>query len=201
MHQLNRKQRGVRNDRLAVEAIHHRKGITMSDERTPVWGVHMGRPGGRAMNGFAERADEVQRQGYVAVGWPELGDMSALMPARDDFRRSYRERFSPNQSIRSEAAAVGMLFRFVHEMKIGNLIATPSPTGGPIRIGRIVNHYEYNPGLWADYPNLRQVKWIACIPRGDLDPGSRKSLRSQRSLFRFQAGADEIRRIASSHGG
>ncbi len=173
----------------------------MSDESIPVWRVHMGRPGGRAMNGFAERADDLQCQGYVAVGWPELGDMSTLLPERDDFRRSYRERFSPNQSIHSEAAAVGMLFRFVHEMKIGDLIVSPSPTGGPIRVGRIADHYKYDSGLWADYPNVRQVKWIANVARGDLDPGSRKSLRTQRSLFRFQAGADEIRRFVSDHGG
>lgn len=170
-------------------------------EEIRVWGAHMGRPGGRALHGFAERADQVQRQGYVAVGWPEMGDLNPLMTTRDDFGRSYRERFSPNQSILSEAAAVGMLFRFVHEMKIDDLVVTPSPIGGLVRVGRIVNHYEHNPHLWADYPNVRRVEWIACIPRGDLDADLRKSMRSQRSLFHVQAGADEIRRIVSEHGG
>ncbi len=169
----------------------------MSDYESSVWGVHMGRPGGRAMTGFAERAEEVQRQGYVAIGWPEMGDMSEWPPNRGDFRRGYRECFSPNQSPRSEAASVGTLFRFTHEVKIGDLLATPSPTGGLIRIGRVVNHYEYKPALWADYPHVRQVEWIAEILRANLDHGLRKSLKSQRSLFRVQAGADEIRRIAS----
>jgi restriction system protein len=115
---------------------------------------------------------------------------------RGDFRERFRDLHGYGASARGVGAAAGMLFRFVHEMKIGDIVVSPSPLGNLIRVGRVAGDYAHDPTIWIDYPTLRSVEWVAKIDRGDLTDAARSSLRAQRSLFRVQAGAEEFRRIA-----
>lgn len=114
----------------------------MNDPGKPVWGVHMGRPGGHALQGFAERADRLQLQGFVALGWPEVGNIGEWEPTREEFRNQFEMLHGYSATPRGIAAAAGMLFTFVHIMSVGDLVVSPSPIGGVIRLGRMAGEYE-----------------------------------------------------------
>jgi restriction system protein len=135
----------------------------------------------------------------VALGWPEVGNIREWGPTREEFRSQFEKLHGYNATPRGISAAAGMLFNFVHVMRVGDLVVSPSPLGGVVRIGRITSEYEYKPETWVDYPSMRCVGWIAEIPRGDLSGDVRKSLKSQRSLFRVRAGERDLRRLASEH--
>lgn len=169
----------------------------MSDVGKPVWGIHMGRPGGHARHGFAERADQLQQQEFVALGWPELGNIGEWRATREEFCEQFERLHGYNATPRGIAATAGMLFNFVHVMRVGDLVVSPSPIGGVIRIGRIVGEYEFRPDMWSEYPAMRRVKWTSEIARAELSEVARKSLKARRSLFRVRAGEHDYRKLAA----
>lgn len=171
--------------------------MEMETEQRPVWGIHMGRPGEGVDGRSLEQAENLQRRGYVAVGWPDIGDLSELPEDRAAYRERFRESYGESASASAIGASVGMLFRFVHVLHLGDLIVSPSPLGRVIRIGRISGGYEYLPSLLDEYPNVRSVEWLTEVPRGELGQEARRSLRAQRSLFRILAGETEFRALAS----
>lgn len=83
----------------------------MADEKK-VWGIHT-------------QDDSLFLQGNViAIGWKEMGDLSVLAPDRESFRDKYLAVF-PDAKKGSVATSSGMLFRFVHEMQIGDYVVFP----------------------------------------------------------------------------
>lgn len=166
-------------------------------DQRPVWGMHMGRTGGEVQDDVLVRAEDLQRQGYVAIGWPDIGDLSELAEDRAAYRERFQESYGESASPSIESASVGMLFRFVHVLHLGDIIVAPSPLQPVVRIGRIAGLYEYSPSLLHEYPNVRRVEWAAGVPLQDLSEEARRSLRARRSLFRILAGENEFRTLAS----
>lgn len=166
-------------------------------DQRPVWGMHMGRTGGEVRDDILAQAENLQRQGYVAIGWPDIGDLSELTENRAAYRERFRASYGESASPSIESASVGMLFRFVHVLHLGDIIVAPSPIERLVRVGRISGLYEYSPSLLHEYPNVRRVEWAAEVPPQHLSEVSRRSLRAQRILFRILAGENEFRVLAS----
>lgn len=169
----------------------------METQQRAVWGMHMGRAGRDVHGDSLEHAENLQRQGYVALGWPDIGDLSELPEDRAAFRDRFRESYGESASASVEGASVGVLFRFVHVLHLGDIIVSPSPLGRIVRVGRVAGRYEYLPSLLDEYPNVRRVEWLAEVSRQDLGEEARRSLRAQRSLFRILTGEAEFRALAS----
>jgi len=161
-----------------------------------VWGMHMGRPGEDVQRRSLDLAEDLQRQGYVAIGWPDIGDLSALPDDRGAFREQFVKSYGESVSASASGAAAGVLYRFVHILHLGDIIVSPSPLGRIVRIGQIAGEYQYLPGLLEGYPNVRPVAWRAEVSLQDLGQQARMSLRAQRSLFRILAGQAEFRALA-----
>ena len=51
-----------------------------------IWGIHM-----RRTHGLAPI-----EQSYIAIGWREMGDLSAIEPYRDAFKAAYERSYSPD---------------------------------------------------------------------------------------------------------
>lgn len=170
----------------------------MEGNRAVVWGVHMGRPAGRVRGDSLERAEDLHRKGYIALGWPDLGDLSRLPADRDAFRSRVRGSYGEDASARSVGAAAGMLFRFVHEVQPGDVVVSPAPSGETIRVGRIVGPYIHDPTLDKEYTALRRVRWTTELPRTAFSDSARKALMVPMSLFRIRRGTEEFRRMAGT---
>lgn len=168
----------------------------MTSDEIPVWGIHMGRPGGHPHDESRELTRRLQREEYIALGWPCMGDLSTLPPDRDAFKERFLVTCFEPPTARSLAQQVGNLFRFVHVLRVGDLVVSPTPGGGPINIGRIVGNYEYRGGDGHDYHHRRKVAWLISTTRDQLSEASKDALTVQMSLFRVFGAADEYRQLA-----
>ena len=91
----------------------------------------------------------------IAIGWKEMGDLSVLAPDRESYRDKYLAVF-PDAKKGSVATSSGMLFRFVHEMQIGDYVVFPSKTDRMVNIGVVESEYQYSPDA-IEYKQQRSV--------------------------------------------
>lgn len=75
-----------------------------------------------------------------------------------------------------------MLFRFVHEMQIGDYVVFPSKTDRMVNIGVVESEYQYSPDA-IEYKQQRSVKWIKHLPRMSFSQGALYEIGSFMSLF------------------
>ena len=112
-----------------------------------IWGIHIDRSVGLTPI----------EQNYIGIGWSELGDLSKLPPNRDSFKAALKEN-QPNATDASVRAQSSPLFRFTHEMQIGDYVIYPSKTDRMIYVGIIKGNYEYQSNLEDDeykfYPGV-----------------------------------------------
>jgi restriction system protein len=89
----------------------------------------------------------------------------------------------------------GVPFRFLHEMKLGDLAAYPSKQDKQVHIGRIVGQYRFEPSGENGYPHRRNVKWLKDVPRLDSTQGALYEIGAALSLFPIKNYADEFRAV------
>lgn len=151
-------------------------------ERT-IWGIHAGKTG---------NADSLfMKKNLVALGWSEIGDISKLQPNREAFYakvRSTYQGWSNGKIINSGS----QLYRFTHEMKVGDLIVYPSKHNRQVHIGEITGPFKYQPELEEGYPQTRPVKWLKHLPRTSFSQGALYEIGSALSFFQIKSYADEF---------
>ncbi len=149
-----------------------------------LWGIHAGKTGD---------ADSLfLKKNCVAVGWVKMGDLSALKPDRDAFKSKVAEIY-PEKKPGAIPNNAGQLFRFVHEMKPGDLVVYPSKRDRQIHLGRVEGGYKFDPATEPGYPHLRAVKWLRAVPRTQFSQGALYEIGSAMSLFLVKSYADEFR--------
>jgi len=150
----------------------------MVSEEKRVWGIHT-------------KDDHLFLHGnVVAIGWKEMGDLRTINADRDSFKIKYTETY-PDAKKGSIPTSSGMLFRFIHEMQIGDYIVFPSKTDRMINIGTVDGDYEYVETA-HEYVQQRKVKWVKHIPRTLFTQGALHELGSAMSLFMLKNYAEEF---------
>jgi restriction system protein len=157
----------------------------MKNKDITVWGIHAGR--------VSEASSLFLRSNIVAIGWDNLGDLSTLKPNRDAFKAKVAEGY-PDRKPAAIANTAGQLFRFVHEIKLGDLVAFPNKVDRKIYIGEITGDYVYesNSKKSLGYSNQRSVKWLKVLPRTEFSQGALYEMGSAMSLFQIKNYVDEI---------
>ena len=149
-----------------------------------IWGIHGGREG---------TADSLfLKQNVIAVGWAEVGDASKLKPTREAFKAEIMRGY-PNSKPAAIPNKAGQLFRFVVEMKVGDLVVYPSKLDRQVHLGRIEGDYQFNPKADAAFPHRRAVKWLRTVPRTHFTQGALYEIGSAMTLFLVKNYADEFR--------
>ncbi len=149
-----------------------------------IWGIHAGKTGD-AQSLFLDHS-------CIAIGWPDMGDLSALKPNRDAFKARYAQVY-PAKSAGHVAVAAGQLFRFLQEIKVGDLVVFPAKLDRTIRIGRVTGPYAHKPDASPPYPNSRPVEWLKSLQRTAFSQGALYEIGSALSLFQVKNYADEFR--------
>lgn len=125
----------------------------------PLWVIHIGNDDQIALRALNE--------GFVCIGWPEIGDLSDLS-TRDEMRAAMEETF-PTWNRHKISASYGQPYRFAHEMQEDDLIVFPVRPTSEIAIGRIAGPYrqakEDQNLVDNDYYNVRPVEWLKVVPR------------------------------------
>ena len=123
----------------------------MRNEEKRMWGIH------------TQDEDLFLHQNVIAIGWKDMGNLSQIRADRDAFKEKYIEIY-PDAKRGSIATSAGMLYRFAHEVEIGDYVVFPSKINRQINIGVIESEYEYNPSA-IEYVQQRKVKWLKHLPR------------------------------------
>jgi restriction system protein len=156
------------------------KGI----DNNSLWGIHAGK------TGDADRL--FLKDNCIAIGWPKMGDLSALKPTRDAFKARVAEVY-PEKKPGAIPNNAGQLYRFVHEMRAGDIVVYPSKRDRSIHLGEVIGEYRFDPKTEPAYPNVRSIKWIRTVPRTHFTQGALYEIGSAMSLFQVKNYADEYR--------
>lgn len=138
---------------------------------TNAWMVRAGE-GGEAFENF-------ESGGYVAIGWNELGDLSGIKD-RDQLRQ-LMERKYPEWKPRKRLVSVGMVGRFLFEIKKGDSVISYDTDTRRYIVGEVTGSYEHRSDL--ELPQVRQVKWKGKVDRDALSISTRNSLGAIQTLF------------------
>lgn len=154
----------------------------MDYENRTLWGIHGGRTGD---------ADSLfLKKKCVAIGWDEMPDLSTLGANRDAFKAEVAKQY-PEAKKGAIPIYAGQLFRFVHEVQKGDLVAYPSKMDRKIHIGEIEGDYTHATRK-AKYPHLRTVKWLKSLPRTKFSQGALYEIGSAMSLFQIKNYSSEF---------
>jgi restriction system protein len=129
--------------------------------------------------------------GYAAVGWHEMGDLSAIPPDREAFKRKYEQTYGESRPRRVSVSA-GQTYRFLHELAVGDVIVFPCKADRRIHIGRVSGEYQYCPDQSVIYPNRRPVSWLASVQREAFSQEALYEAGSFLTLFKISNYAEEF---------
>ena len=149
-------------------------------EEIRVWGIHMGEH-------VAARPVD---QSYVAIGWTALGDLRQY-PDRETFKAALATHF-PDKKAGSRPVDAGVLFRFTHEMRAGDIVVYPSKHDRMVNIGRFTGAFEHLAADPDDYPNRRQVEWLGHFPRNEFSQSALNEIGAFITVFSIQGNKGEF---------
>lgn len=149
----------------------------MADSDKKLWGIHT--------------QDEALflNQNKIAIGWKNMGDLHQIPASRENFKSKYMETY-PDAKKGSIPTSSGMLYRFCHEVQIGDYVVYPSKSDRMINIGEVISDYVYEPEQ-SEYVQMRSVKWIKHIPRTAFSQGALYEIGSAMAFFAVKNYADE----------
>ncbi len=128
-----------------------------------VWTIRGGR------NGQHEAA--FLEKGVVSVGF-------GLQQSVADFQ----DRESLRQHCDSQNGA-GQLWRFYHDVGVGDMVVLPRKLTGQIAVGRISGPYEFQSAFMGDHAHGRPVEWLVTdVPRSHFDRDLLNSFGAQMTL-------------------
>jgi len=102
----------------------------------------------------------------VTIGWNELPDLSKVKD-RQELAALYKKTY-PSSKGPELANKLGQVWRFIGQIKRGDLVALPLRSQSAIAIGEIEGEYEYKE-LADNIKHIRRVKWLKTIPRSAFD--------------------------------
>jgi len=125
-----------------------------------LWLVRAGR--------YGEQEQGALEHSVVTIGWNEFSDLSKVK-TRDELSELYGKVYSDRAAKKMRAInEVGQVWRFIHEIQKGDLVALPLKTQSAIAIGKVEGDYEYKE-LTNNIKHIRRVKWLKTIPRSAFD--------------------------------
>jgi restriction system protein len=131
----------------------------MFDNASHLWVVHI--------SNSAKLAARAQKEGFICIGWTRMGDLTPY-DTREKMKAAMHRAW-PDWTGPQVRASYGQVFRFAHEMKIGDPVVYPVNGSREVMIGKIAGEYRWASDdrelLEGDYCNVRRVEWLKTVPR------------------------------------
>ena len=150
----------------------------MADSEKRLWGIH------------TQDDNLFLKHGTIAIGWREMGDLNDIENNREAFKAKYQLVY-PEAKKGSIPTGSGMLYRFCHEVQIGDYIVFPSKSDRMVNIGEVTGDYKYDASQ-PEYVQTRTVKWLKNVPRTAFTQGALYEIGSAMSFFAVKNYADEF---------
>jgi len=148
----------------------------MFEHADRAWGIHISHS--------RKAAERAQKDGFVCIGWTRLGDLRPH-DTLDKIKAHYADRF-PEKSRPHINTSAGQVFRFAHEMRVGDPIVYPIKGSRDVLLGKIAGDYRFSddPTLQAiDAANVRPVEWLKRVPRVAFSQAALNSFGAFLSVF------------------
>lgn len=126
----------------------------------------------------------------IAIGWNNMGDLSQLEANKKAFREKYQLIY-PDASSGHILIGSNLLYRFVHEMQIGDYIVFPPRHSLYVWIGIVTGSYQYNAAA-GEYAQQRPVKWLTEYARSAFSRGALAEIGSAMTFFPIKKSTDEF---------
>jgi restriction system protein len=120
-----------------------------------------------------------------------LGDLSKLTARREDFKKKFTQSY-PNAKPGAHAIWAGQTYRFIYEMKKGDIIVYPSKMDKRVHIGYISGDYRFDAS--KIYPHLRSVEWKKSELRTIFSQDALYEIGSAQAFFQVKNYSDEFRK-------
>jgi len=143
-----------------------------------------------------EQEQIILDNGVVAIGWNRLPDLSKIKT-----RAELKDLYNSTYEGASQNAVVNMvsqIWRFMHDIQVGDLVALPMKSQPSVAIGKIEGDYEFKE-LAPNVKHIRKAKWLKILPRSEFDQDLLYSLGAYMTVCRIERNEAE-RRIRSMLG-
>ena len=146
----------------------------MSEQQNKVWGVFVGENGNQ-LEAFNSKKGpfppKLNTEGYIAIGWPAVGDMNLYENDYADYRLKINKVYKDRT-----VAALNIPWNFAFEMQENDWVISPSATTGYLLVGKIIgsyipdfhNEFGFYKITNEVYLHLRKVQWLYVVPKEDV---------------------------------
>ena len=146
-----------------------------------IWGIHND-----------TLTHELVDRGFISIGWDGLGDLTQILRGREGLKKALTT-LEPEAKVQSIAGQAGVLFRFAHEIRVGDIVVAPYKPDSTINIGIVDSDYYFD----ADAPTHRhrhRVQWVKTgLPRAVFSQSALYELGSALTLFQVKRHTAEVR--------
>ncbi len=139
---------------------------------------------------FGRHTEAFRDNGYAGIGWFTQDPSGIDTGNKELLKRLYKKEY-PKDAFMRMNQNVGQIFRFVNEIREGDVVISPFDNG-TLLIGRIESDLYFESDKTSPYPWRKKVKWLSkVIDRHEFSVPVQNTLRSSLTCFRIEA-ADEI---------
>ena len=103
----------------------------------------------------ADKWEECYKNGYMLLGWGEIGDLG-VFSSKDEMKQQMKKEYGDSSSYKNSAHAT---WQFVHDIKIGDVVYVKKGNNGILGKGIVESDYEYDADRTDEYSNVRKVNW------------------------------------------
>jgi 5-methylcytosine-specific restriction protein B len=125
--------------------------------------------------------EQFLKQGYIGIGWQELGDLGRFK-TRDEYIQAMKK-------LNLDTGGAMSINCFVHKIQPKDIVVANEGQNKIVGIGVLTGDHKYNPDLAVkagmEYPNLRKADW--CVAKSEESPrrlGRQAVTRLSRDDFR-----------------
>ena len=104
----------------------------------------------------ADKWEECYKNGYMLLGWGEIGDLG-VFSSKDEMKQQMKQEYGDSSSYKNSAHAT---WQFVHDIKVGDIVFAKKGNNGILGKGIVESDYEYDADRTDEYSNVRKVNWI-----------------------------------------
>lgn len=144
-----------------------------------------------------ELIDDFREESLVAVGWPDLGDLSDCS-TRESIKEQYTDEFENRKQgrINTDSAQLHMV---VNRIKEGDLVLSYNKDAREYLSGIVDGPYKYDAGgSHKEYPHTRPVDWDeGTLSRDDFSTPSQNILGGALTVFSLDDCHSEIQKLRS----
>ena len=154
----------------------------MTESTVTMWGIHNGDPSLDLLDG-----------GFISIGWEHVGDLTQIPADREALKMAISGAY-PNAKPGAIPVWAGVIFRFMAEIQLGDLVVSPKKDDRTLNFGVVTSDF-YVDSVATSHRNRRRVEWTKVgVPRDQFSQAALHEIGSAVTLFKVSNHLDEFLR-------